>query len=233
MGAATQHTQIMDSKAAGNQVTHMKDFILHEAREKADEIDAKAEQDYHVEKQRLVEEERLRIKKEYERREKNVELETKIANATETNKNKLLVLQAAAVQVENTYAEAYEALKAVPNKPEYQSLLVELIKEGVAMLGLGEVKVICRAADKAKVMQAIGQVQGVKINVDDQDLKVDPSVTNVDSQCIGGVLVSSMDGKVVVSQTLNARLQVAYDTALPVVKPVLFNQQGSKHTDKY
>merc|ERR1711871_695648 len=181
----------------------------------------------------LVEEERLRIKKEYERREKNVELETKIANATETNKNKLLVLQAAAVQVENTYAEAYEALKAVPNKPEYQSLLVELIKEGVAMLGLGEVKVICRAADKAKVMQAIGQVQGVKINVDDQDLKVDPSVTNVDSQCIGGVLVSSMDGKVVVSQTLNARLQVAYDTALPVVKPVLFNQQGSKHTDKY
>ena len=48
---------------------------------------------------------------------------------------------------------------------------------------------------------------------------------------IGGVLVCSGDGKVVVSQTLNARLQVAYDTALPVVKPVLFNQQGSKHTD--
>merc|ERR1711907_282028 len=233
-GTVYPDLQTMDTPSANAQVTHMRDFILHEATEKADEIDAKAEQDYHVEKQRLVEEERLRIKKEYERREKNVELETKIANATETNKNKLLVLSAASAQVENTFSEAYEALKKVPGTSEYEPLLVSLIQEGVKMLGLSEVKVMCRAADKAKVMSAIGKVgSGVKINLDDTDLTTDNSVTNVDSQCIGGVLVSSMDGKVVVSQTLNARLQIAYDTALPVVKPVLFNQQGSKHTDKY
>merc|ERR1711871_1624225 len=76
----------------------------------------------------LVEEERLRIKKEYERREKNVELETKIANATETNKNKLLVLSAASAQVENTFSEAYEALKKVPGTSEYEPLLVSLIQ---------------------------------------------------------------------------------------------------------
>merc|ERR1711934_326796 len=197
---STRDRRTMDTHSANQQVTHMRDFIIHEATEKADEIDAKAEQDYHVEKQRLVEEERLRIKKEYERREKNVELETKIANATETNKNKLLVLQAAASQVEGTFSEAYEAMKAVPSRPDYDKLLASLIKEGV------------------------------KIHVDDQDLQVDTSVSNIDSQCIGGVLVSSMDGKVIVSQTLNARLQVAYDTALPVIKPVLFNQQGSKHS---
>merc|ERR1711934_146132 len=231
---STRDRRTMDTHSANQQVTHMRDFIIHEATEKADEIDAKAEQDYHVEKQRLVEEERLRIKKEYERREKNVELETKIANATETNKNKLLVLQAAASQVEGTFSEAYEAMKAVPSRPDYDKLLASLIKEGVDMLGLSEVKVICRAADKAKVMSAISAVgSGVKIHVDDQDLQVDTSVSNIDSQCIGGVLVSSMDGKVIVSQTLNARLQVAYDTALPVIKPVLFNQQGSKHTDSF
>merc|ERR1711998_346213 len=174
-----EQTATMDTPSANQQVTHMRDFIIHEATEKADEISAKAEQDYHVEKQRLVEEERLRLKEEYSRREKNVELESKIANATETNKNKLLVLSAAAAQVENTFAEAYESLKAVPGKPEYEKLLVDLISEGVGMLGLKEVKVMCRAADKAKVMSAAGKVQGVKINVDDMDLQTDTSVTNI------------------------------------------------------
>jgi len=221
----------MDANSAKAQVTHMRDFILHEAREKADEIDAKAEQDYTVEKQRLVEDEKLRIKREYDRKKSNVELETKIANATETNKNKLLVLAAASGQVEETFKETTNALKSVPKSPTYKDLLVKLIEEGIAALSLQTVKVRCRAEDKAVVQQAISAIKGgVKISLDDQPLTVDTTVQNIDNQCVGGVLVCSEDGKVVVSQTLNARLQVVYDTALPVFKPKLFNQLGSKHT---
>jgi len=221
----------MDANSAKAQVTHMRDFILHEAREKADEIDAKAEQDYTVEKQRLVEDEKLRIKREYDRKKSNVELETKIANATETNKNKLLVLAAASGQVEETFKATTDSLKAVPKSPAYKDLLVKLIEEGITALSLPAVKVRCRAEDKAAVQQAISTIKGdVKITLEDKPLTVDTSVTNIDNQCVGGVQVCSEDGKVVVSQTLNARLQVVYDTALPVFKPMLFNQLGSKHT---
>jgi len=221
----------MDANSAKAQVTHMRDFILHEAREKADEIDAKAEQDYTVEKQRLVEDEKLLIKREYDRKKSNVELETKIANATETNKNKLLVLAAASGQVEDTFKATLDALKAVPKSTGYKELVVKLIEEGIAALSLNQVKVQCRSEDKAVVQQAIQAIKGdVKITLDDTDLKVDTTVINIDNTCIGGVLVTSEDGKVVVSQTLNARLQVVYDTALPVLKPQLFNQLGSKHT---
>jgi len=231
MGAATQHTQIMDSKAAGNQVTHMKDFILHEAREKADEINAKAEQDYHVEKQRLVEEEKLRIKKEYERKESNVELDTKIANATETNKNKMLVLAAAATQVEDAFSAAFDQLKNVSGGSGYDALLKGLLEEAAAMIQLDDVKVRCRPADKAAVQKAISSCKGgVKFTFDDTPVNSDETVSNIATECLGGVVVTSPDGKVVVSNLLNSRLQVAYDTALPVIKPVLFNQQGSKHT---
>jgi len=210
----------------------MRDFIIHEAKEKADEIDAKAEQDYTVETMRLVEEEKRRIQKDIKRREDNVELESKIANATETNKSKLLVLKAAAGEVETTFQEALEALKAIPNTPAYPELLGKLITEGITLLDLPSVKVMCREEDKSAVQTAISSYKGdVQIVIGDEFLTVDHSVTNIDNTCIGGVLVCSGDGKVVVSQTLNARLQVAYDTALPVVKPVLFNQQGSKHTD--
>lgn len=68
----------MNPSQADQQVKHMRDFIIHEAKEKADEINAKAENDYTVEKQRLVEDAKLQIKKEYERREGNVSLEAKM-----------------------------------------------------------------------------------------------------------------------------------------------------------
>merc|ERR1712159_765826 len=85
--------------ADGNeQVKHMTEFILHEAHEKADEINAKAQADYTCEKQHLVEDEKLRLKKDFERRENNVALDAKIANATEMNKNKLQVLAAASLR---------------------------------------------------------------------------------------------------------------------------------------
>jgi len=222
------------ANAARAQVSHMREFIMHEAREKAEEIGCKAEQDYTVEKQRLVEEEKLRIKKDFERRQSNVDLESKIANATETNKNKLLVLSAAAVEVEKTFIEAFERLKGISNDAgAYQTLLKALITEGVASLGLPEVLVRCRAQDVAAVQQAISAVStGAKISLDQTaPITVDTSVVNIPKECIGGVVVTSADGKIKCFQTLNSRLQVAYDTALPCIKPVLFNQQGSKHTD--
>jgi len=211
---------------------------MHEAREKAEEIGCKAEQDYTVEKQRLVEEEKLRIKKDFERRAGNVDLESKIANATETNKNKLDILASAAGEVEKTYAEAFEQLKKLPgNASAYQALIESLIVEGVQMLGLKEAKIRARAADKAVVMAAISKVgasTGAAVTLDETvDLKVDKSVVNIEKECIGGVQVCSTDGKIIVAQTLNSRLQVAYDTSSPCTKPLLFNQQGSKHTDTF
>merc|ERR1712046_162622 len=148
----------MNSESAKQQVTHMKDFILHEAKEKADEIEAKAEQDYTVEKQRLVEEEKLRIKKEFERREENVSLETKIASATETNKKKLQVLASAAAAVGATFDAAFDALKNVPkDKSNYTTLCASMISQGAEMMGLKECVVICLSADKGAVQSAASQ----------------------------------------------------------------------------
>ena len=68
----------MNPQQAQDQVKHMREFIIHEANEKADELNAKAEQDYTVEKQRLVQDAKQQIRKEMDRREQNVELETKM-----------------------------------------------------------------------------------------------------------------------------------------------------------
>lgn len=53
-------------------------FIEQEANEKAEEIDAKAEEEFNIEKGRLVQQQRLKIMEYYERKEKQVELQKKM-----------------------------------------------------------------------------------------------------------------------------------------------------------
>lgn len=60
------------------QIKHMMAFIEQEANEKAEEIDAKAEEEFNIEKGRLVQQQRIKIMEYYERKEKQVELQKKM-----------------------------------------------------------------------------------------------------------------------------------------------------------
>lgn len=53
-------------------------FIEQEANEKAEEIDAKAEEEFNIEKGRLVQQQRLKIMEYFEKKEKQVELQKKM-----------------------------------------------------------------------------------------------------------------------------------------------------------
>ena len=67
------------------QIKHMMAFIEQEANEKAEEIDAKAEEEFNIEKGRLVQQQRLKIMEYYERKEKQVELQKKIQSSNMLN----------------------------------------------------------------------------------------------------------------------------------------------------
>lgn len=55
------------------QIDHMIAFIVQEAEEKAEEIDAKAEEEFQIEKGRLVQQQRLKIIEYYSKKEKQLE----------------------------------------------------------------------------------------------------------------------------------------------------------------
>lgn len=60
------------------QIQHMLAFIEQEAHEKADEIDSKAEEEFNLSKGSMVTEARQKINDEYEKREKQKELQRKM-----------------------------------------------------------------------------------------------------------------------------------------------------------
>merc|ERR1712149_156244 len=75
------------------QIQHMMAFIDQEANEKAEEIDAKAEEEFNIEKGRLVQQQRVKIMEYYERKEKQIELQKKIQNSNLQNQARLRVLK--------------------------------------------------------------------------------------------------------------------------------------------
>jgi V-type H+-transporting ATPase subunit E len=72
----------------------MKMFISQEAQEKADEISVKAEEEFNIEKGRLLQTEKLKIDNYYDRKEKQVELQRKIQHSTQLNSARLSILKA-------------------------------------------------------------------------------------------------------------------------------------------
>lgn len=68
----------MNDKEVRAQLERMVQFIKKEAEEKAQEIRDKANEEFSIEKQRLVQAEKLKILKEYERKEKQVEVQRKM-----------------------------------------------------------------------------------------------------------------------------------------------------------
>ena len=105
-------------------------FIEQEANEKAEEIDAKAEEEFNIEKGRLVQQHRLKIMEYYERKEKQVELQKKIQSSNLLNQARLKVLKARDEHVGNVLSESKRQLAIVAqDQAKYSKLIQGLIAQ--------------------------------------------------------------------------------------------------------
>ena len=72
----------MDDQEVQKQINQMVEFIKQEAEEKANEIRVAAEEEFNIEKLQMVELEKQKIKREYERKESLVSVKKKIERST-------------------------------------------------------------------------------------------------------------------------------------------------------
>ncbi|RZC91271.1 hypothetical protein C5167_027334 [Papaver somniferum] len=84
----------MNDADVSKQIQQMVRFIRQEAEEKANEISVSAEEEFNIEKLQLVEAEKKKIRQEYERKEKQVEVRKKIEYSMQLNASRIKVLQA-------------------------------------------------------------------------------------------------------------------------------------------
>jgi len=212
------------------QIKHMMAFIEQEANEKAEEIDAKAEEEFNIEKGRLVQEQRIKIMDYYEKKEKQVELQRRIQNSHMQNQARLKVLKAREEHIKNVLEEARHKLLEVTKDPNlYQKVLQKLIAQGLFQLLEKEVIIRCRQQDVRLVQSALsGALQEYKdATRRDAVLKLDTDNFIASDTC-GGVELSTNKGKTKVTNTLESRLELISQQLLPEVRVALFGRNPNR-----
>lgn len=227
----------MNDADVSKQIQQMVRFIRQEAEEKANEISVSAEEEFNIEKLQIVEAEKKKIRQEYERKEKQVEVRKKIEYSMQLNASRIKVLQAQDDVVSSMKEDAAKELLHVShNHHVYKHLLKDLIVQSLLRLKEPAVLLRCREADLGlveSVLESAADEYAGKANVSPPEIIVDtqvflpPSPTHHNAHgpfCSGGVVLASRDGKIVFENTLDARLDVAFRKKLPEIRKRLFGQ---------
>lgn len=230
----------MDQSAVNKQIKQMVEFIKQEANEKAHEILIKAEEEFNIEKLRLVEQEKVKVKTEYDRKHKQIEIQKRIAFSNEVNASRLKVLQSRDEVLSSVKAVVGNELGKIgdPSNAAYKDLLTKLTVQGLYQMM--EPVIVCRVRQSdSAVMSGIlkdvaaqykqGTGKDVQLSVDKEFL---PKKDDAVSPCAGGVKLYTPDFKIAVDNTLNARFDVVLAQKLPDIKIALFGRSATrKHID--
>ncbi|XP_019151671.1 PREDICTED: V-type proton ATPase subunit E-like [Ipomoea nil] len=226
----------MNDADVSKQIEQMVRFIRQEAEEKANEISVSAEEEFNIEKLQLVEAEKKKIRQEYERKEKQVDVRKKIEYSMQLNSSRIKVLQAQDDLVNSMKdAASKELLHVSHDHHHYKKLLHDLIVQSLLKLKEPSVLLRCRKDDVhlvEHVLHSAKEEYAEKERVHPPEIIVDhihlpPAPSHHDAHglfCSGGVVLASRDGKIVCENTLDARLEVLFRKKLPEIRKLLFGQ---------
>ncbi|KAJ3087461.1 V-ATPase V1 sector subunit E [Quaeritorhiza haematococci] len=212
------------------EMNKMVQFIKQEALEKAREIKVKADEEFNIEKAKLVRQETLAIEAFFQKKMKQTEVQRKIAQSNHINKSRLKVLQARQQILNDLAQEARSRLKGITSDPsKYQPLLQDLILQALFQLMESDVKLHCRKSDLEIVRKAAAEAaaaydkevkQKVKITIDEANPLPETSA--------GGVVLSVMEGRIRTANTLEARLELLMEHMLPDIRILLFGPSTTR-----
>lgn len=215
----------MNDAQVKQQIQQMVSFIKQEANDKSNEIRVKAEEDFNIRKLSAVESAREKIRAEYEKKVKQIDINRKIAKSTEQNAARLDILKARDNILQETYDQAAKDLAAVAaNDPAaYTAILKALIMQGLVVLSDSDVVVRCRAADVEIVDSVLPSVTEEYVATTNSPVTVNlDRHTYLADSCTGGVVLLSQRGNIVVENTLESRLEIAYQQNLPKIREMMF-----------
>ncbi|KAJ1354875.1 hypothetical protein KIN20_011952 [Parelaphostrongylus tenuis] len=212
------------------QLRHMMAFIEQEANEKVEEIDAKAEEEFNIEKGRLVQQQRQKIMEFYEKKEKQVELQRKIQSSNSLNEGRLMCLKAREDHIRNVLEEAKMNLSKISaDQARYPAILKGLIMQALLQLLEKEVLLQCREKDLHLVERLLPECLDSLENEWGEK-----TVVTIDKQhylpveSAGGVVLTSKGGKIKVLSTLESRLDLIASQIIPQIRTALFGPNPNR-----
>ncbi|RWA14135.1 hypothetical protein EKO27_g986 [Xylaria grammica] len=214
----------------GQELRKMTAFIKQEAIEKAREIEIKANEEFSIEKSKLVREETDAIDATYSKKFKQASMTQQITRSTVANKTRLRVLGARQELLDDIFDEAAKELaNATKDKEKYKTVLKGLLLEGMYALNEDEVTVRARKADSDVLKKAAKEAEeeyqketgkSSKVKLDEED--------PLPAESSGGIFVIGGNGKIEINNTFEERLRLLQISALPAVRKALFGPNPNR-----
>lgn len=176
-------------------------FIEQEANEKAEEIDAKAEEEFNIEKGRLVQQQRIKIMEYYEKKEKQVELQKKIQSSNMLNQARLKVLKVREDHVRGVLDEARRRLGEVTrDQSRYSLILQSLITQGLFQIMEASITIRGRQQDAQLIQNVLpAAVEQYKRETGKDVVVTLDTVNFLSADSTGGIEISALQGRIRVS----------------------------------
>ena len=191
------------------QIQIMVSFIDQEAKEKAEEIDTKAEEEFQIEKGKIVESQRHKIKEHYEKKEKQLNQQKLVQHSHMLNRNRLQLLKARDDQILNVVVKTKQALVSKRNDGK---LLEDLIVQSLLQVTESEVTFRC-LEDQFRLVQEVlpgavakyTELAGKKVECSIDDSKF------LTADRIGGIVLITKKNRLVIFEEENIKNSVVMD----------------------
>ncbi|CUA70747.1 V-type H+-transporting ATPase subunit E [Rhizoctonia solani] len=218
----------MNDEEVAGELNKMVAFIRQEAMEKAREIKVKADEDFNIEKSKIVRAETLAIDAEYAKKRKQAETALKIAQSTQTNKSRLKLLHAREQHLSDLFTNARnQLLDLSKDEQKYEDLLKSVIVQGLLSLLEPLATVYSREKDVALVQKAVQAAQAEYKDISGRDVQVDVE-GNLPENSAGGVKLISGNRRITIDNTLDERLRLLEDRMLPEIRTDLFGKNENR-----
>lgn len=212
-----------------SEMNKMVAFIKQEALEKAREIKVKADEEFAIEKAKLVKQEQQAIDAQFEKKRKNAEVAQKIAHSTLTNKSRLKLLQQREEHLQDLFNTARTSISDLSaNESAYSQFLESNILQGLLALLESEVTVRVRHKDADGVAkEAAERAEKRYEEISGRTVKTTIEGSLSDDIAGGAILISG-SGRITVDNTLDERLRLLEDRMLPEIRYDLFGANPNR-----
>ncbi|WAQ90719.1 hypothetical protein PtA15_13A118 [Puccinia triticina] len=203
-------------------------FIKQEAMEKAREIKVKADEEFSIEKAKIVRQETASIDALHAKRRKQVEVQKRITQSTLSNQSRLEQLQMRDQLLQDVFEEAKKGLADLTAEPaKYEEILENLTLQALFSLMAKDILVSVRPQDRELADRAVSQA--VHRFKEEAKIECTHSINHeLSPQSKGGVVVCGFHSRIKVDNTLDQRLRLLEEKMLPEIRSTLYGKNPNR-----
>lgn len=219
----------MDDNEAQRQISQMVSFITNEAKESAEGIRQKTNEDFNIEKLKLVQSMKEKIRTDMATMKKKEETRKAIEKSTSINKARLKKIEARQACIDKLGGEVAGKLGEVAKaEAKYKQIIVDLIVQGCLKLMEEDVVVKCRSVDARVVSGVLAEASQNYAKIVQKATNVAPKLRLVMDKdvlpptSLGGVELNCQGGAISVDNTLDTRLKLCMENDKPAIRKMMF-----------